>query len=102
METESSTSLFTQGLELAALGMGTVFVFFAVLVLATRLMSRVTSRWSSVPDSCQATGATGATGATKTKGTSSQPAAKASDAELAAVLAVSVTKHRARRKKVYA
>ena len=40
------SDLLTQGLTLAAYGMGTVFVFLSLLVGATALMSKSVNRWS--------------------------------------------------------
>ena len=38
-------SLLTQGLDLMVYGMGTVFVFLALLILVTSLMSRLVGRF---------------------------------------------------------
>ena len=38
-------ALIQQGLDLMTFGMGTVFVFLAILVVATKLMSRTISRF---------------------------------------------------------
>ena len=43
------TSLLNQGLQLMLVGMGTVFVFLSVLVLAVSLMSRIVLRFAPVP-----------------------------------------------------
>ena len=40
------SDLLTQGLTLAAYGMGTVFVFLSLLVAATALMSKSVNSWS--------------------------------------------------------
>ena len=41
-----SAQLINQGLELALIGMGTVFLFLTLLIIATGLMSRAASRWA--------------------------------------------------------
>ena len=42
-------TLLAQGLELMIAGMGTVFVFLSVLVVATTAMSALVRRFSAVP-----------------------------------------------------
>jgi len=42
-------NLIDQGLELAMLGMGTVFVFLTLLILATRTMSAIVLRFQADP-----------------------------------------------------
>ncbi|XOV89974.1 MAG: OadG family protein [Pseudomonadota bacterium] len=51
-----------QGLELAIFGMGTVFMFLTLLVLATMAMSYLVGRFSSVTVSSPAPGAPGEPG----------------------------------------
>ncbi|MDE0731445.1 MAG: OadG family transporter subunit [Gammaproteobacteria bacterium] len=48
-------NLFSQGVELAVFGMGTVFLFLALLILATRLMSLLVLRFQ--PETVPANGA---------------------------------------------
>ena len=45
------TPLMAAGVELMLIGMGTVFVFLTLLVMATSLMSRAAMRWAPVPTS---------------------------------------------------
>lgn len=76
-------NLFQQGLELMLFGMGTVFIFLALLVLATGLMSRLVARW--VPPEAPAPAA--------------QPTADsvAKDKRLQAVIAAAIHRHRSGR-----
>jgi oxaloacetate decarboxylase (Na+ extruding) subunit gamma len=41
--------VFTAGLELMIIGMGTVFVFLTVLVAATKIMSVIVQRFAPLP-----------------------------------------------------
>jgi len=41
--------IFTAGLELMMIGMGTVFVFLTVLVVATKTMSVIVQRFAPIP-----------------------------------------------------
>lgn len=54
------TDLLARGVELALIGMGTVFLFLTMLVLATWLMSRVIQRL--VPDAVAQPAAAGGSG----------------------------------------
>lgn len=47
--------LLTSGIELMLVGMGTVFVFLSLLVLATTLMSKIVARVAPVTASAAAT-----------------------------------------------
>lgn len=75
-------SLMQQGLDLLVFGMGTVFVFLALLVLTTHLMSWLVSRFEQpavpVPPAAAAAGA--------------------GDSELVAVISAAIHKHRSRRR----
>lgn len=46
----SDQQLMHEGLGLMAFGMGFVFVFLTLLVIATTLMSRAVTRWAPVVD----------------------------------------------------
>ena len=50
-------NLFSQGVELAVFGMGTVFLFLALLILATRLMSLLVLRFHPETAPANANGA---------------------------------------------
>ena len=52
---ERMTPLLTSGIELMLVGMGTVFVFLSLLVLATTLMSKIVARAAPVTASAAAT-----------------------------------------------
>jgi oxaloacetate decarboxylase gamma subunit len=52
---ERMTPLLTSGIELMLVGMGTVFVFLSLLVLATTLMSKIVARVAPVTASAAAT-----------------------------------------------
>ncbi len=43
------SGLFVEGFELLVIGMGTVFIFLAVLVLAVSLMSKIARRFEPQP-----------------------------------------------------
>lgn len=45
----ANQQLIDQGLELMAAGMGTVFVFLTILVLATTLMSKIIAHFAPTP-----------------------------------------------------
>jgi oxaloacetate decarboxylase gamma subunit len=76
--------LVSRGLELALIGMGTVFVFLTLLVFATGAMSRLVLRFA--PEEPAPSGATPA------------PAA-GEDPELVAVIAAAIRLHRERRRR---
>ena len=48
-ETDMTDSLLQQGLNLMSFGMGTVFVFLAILVVTTIIMSRLIERFVPEP-----------------------------------------------------
>lgn len=73
-------SLLAQGIELAILGMGTVFVFLALLILATRTMSSIVLRFE--PE-------LSASGSTET-----QDSALSQDGKLLAIISAAVMQHR--------
>ena len=81
--------LMQQGLELLVFGMGTVFVFLALLVVATNLMSVVVRTWLKGQPPASATPQTVRSGAT-TDG---------DDAELFAVIGAALHQHRSRRRR---
>lgn len=75
-------SLMQQGVDLLIFGMGTVFIFLAVLVIATAAMSKLVQRFD------------------RPAPVASQPGAEKAavgDAELIAVISAAVKKHRSRR-----
>ena len=77
-------SLMQQGVELMLYGMGTVFVFLALLILATVLMSAVVARFF------------------KPEPSPVLPSAKtavANDEQLVAVISAAIHKYRSRHKK---
>lgn len=76
------SNLLQQGVELMLFGMGTVFTFLALLVLATVLMSRIIGRW--LPDET-------------TPSTSPSPLATSDDARLKVVIAAAIHQHRNKR-----
>lgn len=75
-------SLIDQGLELMLYGMGMVFIFLALLVVVTSLMSALVRRF--VPDDSAELAAGGV--------------ATESDSTLIAVIAAAIHKHRSRHK----
>lgn len=76
-------SLMQQGIELMLYGMGTVFTFLALLIIATTLMSAVLQRFAK-PDPVPAAQAT-------------RPAAVANDDQLVAVISAAIHKYRKRK-----
>ncbi len=77
--------LIQQGVELMLFGMGTVFVFLALLVVATTAMSGVIRRFSKT--------------APATPATDTSPApADADDTQLLAVIGAAVHRYRSRRR----
>lgn len=76
-------SLIQQGVDLMVFGMGTVFVFLAVLVVATNLMSRLVQRFDK-PEPPVPAGSVG-------------EAAAADDTQLVAVISAAINKYRSRR-----
>ena len=76
-----STDLLSQGMTLLALGMGTVFVFLALLVIVTNLMSTLVQKYLPQPLPAPARRAI------------SQPAA--ADNRLIAIITAAVHQHRA-------
>jgi oxaloacetate decarboxylase gamma subunit len=80
-------SLLEQGIELMIYGMGTVFVFLAVLVVATTLMSSLMQRYIK-PVVVEAP-----------KAVSRPSAAAASDTQLMAVISAAIHKHRSTKRK---
>lgn len=75
-------SLLQQGVDLMLLGMGTVFVFLTLLVIATTLMSAVTRRYFLEPEPELAKKPAPAT------------AAATVDARLLAVIKAAIDRHR--------
>ena len=78
-------SLMSQGVELMLYGMGTVFTFLAILVLATSSMSTLVQRFFKAPPPAPA--ATPATSAPVQQ-----------DDTLIAVISAAIQKHRSRHK----
>ena len=78
--------LLTEGLELMLFGMGTVFVFLAVLVVVTTLMSTIVQRF--FPDAPEPSLATTPRPA---------PAKASNDEQLLAVISAAVHKYRSRK-----
>ena len=78
--------LLAEGLELMLFGMGTVFVFLAVLVVVTTLMSAIVQRF--FPDAPQPTLAITPRPA---------PVAASNDEQLLAVITAAVHKYRSRK-----
>lgn len=77
------TSLLERGIELALIGMGTVFVFLTVLVLATLLMSWLIHRFT--PEAVATPVVVGRQ--------------RVDDAEVVAVIGAAIRHHRARRER---
>ncbi len=77
-------SLLYQGAELMLVGMGTVFAFLSLLVIATTLMSRLVQRYLPESEPAPATAAT-------------RVAAGDEDAELIAAIGAAIHMHRSRR-----
>ena len=75
--------LLHEGLGLMAFGMGFVFVFLTLLVIATTLMSRAVTRWAPAP--------------VIEKPAPRRQSMAANDGELMAVIAAAVHRHRRRR-----
>ncbi len=82
----NSTELLMEGVELMALGMGSVFVFLIVLVMVTTLMSKVLGRF--FPEAAPAP-------KPAPKVAAAAPAAV--DPEMLAVIGAAIKQHRARR-----
>lgn len=78
-------TLVSQGIELAMYGMGTVFLFLSLLVVATRLMSSFILRY--YPDAKPAAATPGLPGA-----------APDPDPRLLAVISAAIQQHRSRTK----
>lgn len=76
-------SLIQQGVDLMIFGMGTVFVFLAVLVVATSLMSQLVKRFDTPVPPTPA-------------GSVPTPSA-ADDKQLVAVISAAINKYRSRR-----
>lgn len=76
-------SLIQQGIDLMIFGMGTVFVFLAVLVVATSLMSWLVQCFDKQPPPTPAGSSVAATGA--------------DDKQLVAVITAAIKQHRSRR-----
>ena len=74
-----SATLIEQGFELMLYGMGTVVVFLTMLVLATKLMSRLVQRF--VPVAAEP---------------SADPGAAAADLQLMAIISAAIHQHRSR------
>lgn len=81
----NSTELLMEGVELMALGMGSVFVFLIMLVMVTTLMSKVLGRF--FPEALPAPKAA----------PRMAPAPAAVDPETLAVIGAAIKQHRARR-----
>lgn len=73
-------NLVSQGLELAAFGMGTVFIFLTVLIFVTRLMSFLVLKFQPIEASMPAATATQAKGL--------------QDSQLIAVISAAIKQHR--------
>lgn len=74
-------SLLNQGLELAVFGMGTVFVFLALLIAATRTMSILVLKFQPAMTDKTAVAAT-------------QSSVLPEDGQLIAVISAAITQHR--------
>ena len=83
MPNDPIDSLLGQGLELAAFGMGTVFVFLTLLILVTALMSHLAQAVSPLPS------------ALREKLVKASPTDLA-EQELVAVIAAAISQHRSR------
>ena len=79
-------SLMQEGLMLMAFGMGFVFVFLTVLVIATTGMSKLVARWSPVPAKPEAA-------------RTPAPAAAAQDDDLMVVISTAVHRYRQRHRR---
>lgn len=77
--------LMHEGLSLMVFGMGFVFVFLTLLVIATTLMSRAVTRWAPAP--------------VVDETPSRRPPAAADDSELMAVIAAAVHRYRRRHRR---
>ncbi len=77
-------SLMQEGLMLMAFGMGFVFVFLTVLVIATTGMSKLVARWAPVPAKPEAARA---------------PAPAAQDDDLMVVISTAVHRYRQRHRR---
>ncbi|WP_304639713.1 OadG family protein [Pseudomonas sp.] len=83
----NSTELLMEGVELMALGMGSVFVFLILLVVVTTLMSKVLGRY--FPEAAPAP---------KPAPRSAAAPAAAVDPEILAVIGAAIKQHRDRRR----
>ncbi len=82
----TSSDLLLEGVELMLIGMGSVFTFLVILVIATTIMSRILGRF--FPEAAPAPAAAAA-----------RPAAPAAvDAETIAVIGAAIKQHRAKRR----
>ncbi len=79
-------TLIEQGIELMAFGMGTVFVFLAVLVVVTMTLSTVVQKF--FPEAPKPA----------TRPTTPRPQPANNDEQLVAVITAAVHKHRSRQK----
>lgn len=79
-------TLMQQGFELLLFGMGTVFVFLGLLVVATTAMSSLVQRFVGPDPVAVPPGRV-------------RPAAAADDPQLIAVISAAIVKHRARRQR---
>lgn len=57
MQNTIQSNIIDQGFDLLLYGMGTVFVFLTILVLATGLMSTLVNRFAPAPDNSNTTNA---------------------------------------------
>ena len=79
-------TIMQQGVDLMLFGMGTVFVFLTVLVIATTIMSSVISRFFPEPE------------APAVPQPAMAPAAGVNDPKLLAIIKAAVDQHRAKNK----
>ena len=85
-------SLMQEGLMLMAFGMGFVFVFLTVLVIATTGMSKLVARWAPVPAKPEAARAPAPAAARA-------PAPAAQDDDLMVVISTAVHRYRQRHRR---
>jgi oxaloacetate decarboxylase gamma subunit len=79
-------TIMQQGVDLMLFGMGTVFVFLTVLVIATTIMSSVISRFFPEPE------------APAVPQPAAAPAAGVNDPKLLGIIKAAVDQHRAKNK----
>lgn len=79
--------IMQQGFDLMLFGMGTVFVFLTVLVIATSFMSRIIERFFPEAPAPQVSAAR-----------ASAPAAGVTDPKVLAIIQDAITQHRAKHK----